>query len=122
MTQNNVPVKISFHNTKQSDAIEERIQEKAQKLQKLSDKIESINVTVSTPQHAEDLNSYHIHLKIVVPGKPIAISLTSKDGYANAFLAISKVFKSASRRLRKAKTKRLAKRHVDNKNIDLALI
>ena len=104
-----VPVQISFRNTEQSDAVEERIREKAVQLEEYSDEIVSCKVMVELPHKRHNQgNLYHIRIDVSVPGKEIVVSRDPKDNHAHedVYVAIRDAFQAAAQQLRAYTKKR----------------
>ncbi len=104
-----VPVQISFRNTEQSDAVEERIREKAGQLEEYSDQIISCKVMVERPhkRHTQG-NLYHVRIDLSVPGKEIVVSRDPKENQAHedVYVAIRDAFAAAVQQLRAYNEKR----------------
>ena len=67
-----VPVQITFRGIPSSDAIEVRIQEEAEKLEKIYDNITSCRVVIELPHHGQNKgNLYQTTIYLSVPGGAI---------------------------------------------------
>lgn len=63
-----VPPEIVFNDVKKTDALEEHIQEKIAKLEKLTDKIISCRVVVEEPpKHKQSGNPWEVHINLKLP-------------------------------------------------------
>ncbi|GAB4361187.1 MAG: hypothetical protein Kow0060_16760 [Methylohalobius crimeensis] len=97
-----IPLQVTFRGLPQSDAMEAKIQEKAQKLERYYDKITSCRVVVERAHHNHHKGDlYHVRIDLTVPGKEIAISREHHDNHAyeDAYVAIRDAFQAAARRL-----------------------
>ena len=78
------PLQIVFRDVDHSDAVEERIREKVEMLEKHSDKIVSCRVTVSAPHKSKTKgNMFDIRLDVTMPGEEIVVNKTHKDDHAD---------------------------------------
>jgi ribosome-associated translation inhibitor RaiA len=107
-----IPVQVVFHNMEPSAALEANIRERAQKLERFSDKITSFRVTVEAPhRHHHKGNIYHIALDIVVPDAEIVVSRNPHENHAHedAYVAVRDAFNSARRKLEDYEARRRGK-------------
>ncbi len=83
-----VPVQISFHGVDHSDAVEERIRDKVEKLEKFDSAMVSCRVVVET-HHKNTANThkkgepYHIRIDVGVPGDELVVKRQPKDAHAH---------------------------------------
>ncbi|MGI9523589.1 MAG: HPF/RaiA family ribosome-associated protein [Hyphomicrobiaceae bacterium] len=98
-----VPLQISFQNVEHSQAIEDRIQAEAEKLESFYDRITSASIVVSRPQrrhHKGDV--YEIRMRLTVPGAAdIVVSREPGDRHAHTdiYISIRDAFGAARRQL-----------------------
>ncbi len=96
-------LQITFRNMESSAALETRIRELVQKLQRFSNQIIRCQVVVEAPhhQHHEQGALFDFQVDIAVPGKEIIIGHThSKNpAHANAYVALRDAFRAARRQL-----------------------
>ena len=107
-----IPLQVVFHNMEPSAAVEANIRERAQKLERFSDKITSFRVTVEAPhRHHHKGNIYHIALDIVVPDAEIVVSRNPHENHAHedAYVAVRDAFNSARRKLEDYEARRRGK-------------
>ncbi len=97
-----IPLQITFKDMKNSDAIEARVIEKAQKLEQLSKEIISCSVVIEAPnkrhQHG---NLFNINIEITLPGTKIVASKHSDQHHAHedVYVAIRDAFDAVRRQL-----------------------
>ncbi len=98
-------VQVTLKDMPQSEAVESRIREKAQKLKRFSDRIMTCRVVVETPQrHKHQGKLYSAHIDLTVPGAElVANRAQDEDVYVairNAFAAITRQLEDFARRRR----------------------
>ena len=97
-----IPVQITFRDIPHSMAIEEKVQEYADRLDRLFDRIIRCRVVVEAPhRHHHKGKIYHVTIDLKVPGNEIVVS---KDGQENhkhedVYVAIHDAFQVAERQL-----------------------
>ncbi len=97
-----LPLQISFRNTEHSAAIEEKVREKAERLDKFAERIMSCRVVVEAPhQHHLRGNQYLVRIDVTVPGGEIVVNRESPQHteYKDINIAIRDAFDSARRQL-----------------------
>lgn len=96
------PVQITFHGLEATDAIKHAVDERAEKLTRFYDKIESCRVVVDSP-HKHQLKGrlYQVKVQLVVPGEELVVSRESSEHapHEDLYLAINDAFKEMTRRL-----------------------
>ncbi len=96
------PLTITFRHMDSSDAVEEIIQKRVNKLEQFYDHIIHCAVSVEAPRnHARHGFPFAVRVELVVPGKNIVVKSSSEMHHANvdAYTAIRRTFDSAERRL-----------------------
>jgi ribosomal subunit interface protein len=96
------PLQINFRDIPQSDAVEARVREKAEKLDRFYDKIMTCSVMVEAPHgHHHKGNLYHVRIDLTVPNGEIVINRDPKDNHAHedVYVAIRDAFDAARRKL-----------------------
>lgn len=92
-----IPLQIVFRDIARSDAVEAAIQEKADKLDHLFDKIMSCRVTVGFIQkHKHQGRLFNIRIDLTVPGSEIVVN---RDKAEDVYVAIRDAFDAAKRKL-----------------------
>lgn len=97
-----IPLEIVFRNMDRSDAIEARVQEKAEHLERLSENITRCRVAVEAPhRHHHRGKLYKVGIEIGVPGKQLVINHSGPIDHAHedVYVAIRDAFAAAMRRL-----------------------
>jgi ribosomal subunit interface protein len=111
-----IPLQITFQNMEPSPAIEAKIREKAEKLDRFHEHIMACRVVVEPiAQHHHQGKLYQVRLDITVPRGEIAVSRDSGLNHAHedVYVAIRDAFNAARRQLedRLRKTKGKVKAH-----------
>lgn len=97
-----VLIQISFKNINHSEAVENLIREKIQKLQLFHAGILSCHVVVSRDHHHHHQgNLFHVAIDLSVPGHKLAANHEPEEDheYTNVFVAIRDAFNSMGRQL-----------------------
>jgi len=97
-----LPLQITFRHMEKSEALEARIREKAEKLEKFASRITSCRVVVEqSHKHKHKGNGFQIHLDITVPGEEILVSRESdgNHGHADPYIVVRDAFESAKRQI-----------------------
>lgn len=69
------PPQITFHGVPHSDAIEDYIRKRAEKLDTFYDRIQSCRIAVEAPhKHKHEGHAYRIRIDLGVPGNEIVVS------------------------------------------------
>jgi ribosomal subunit interface protein len=100
-----VPLQVTLKDMPQSEAVESRIREKADKLGRFYDRIISCRVVVETPQrHQHQGKLYSVRIDLTVPGAElVANRAQDEDVYVairDAFVAITRRLEDYARRQR----------------------
>ena len=93
-----IPVEITLRDIPHSDAVETRIREKIEKLERFHERVMSCRVTVESPQHRKHqgkLYSVHIDMKVPGGGELVVNRMQNEDIY----VAIRDAFNAAARQL-----------------------
>ncbi|MBT4710726.1 MAG: ribosome-associated translation inhibitor RaiA [Alphaproteobacteria bacterium] len=97
-----VPVQITFRDIPSSEAIEARIHEEAEKLEKIHDNITSCRVVIESPHHSHKKgNLYHTAIYLSVPGGDIEVTKDNRKDrtHEDAYISIRDSFREAARQL-----------------------
>ena len=100
---------ISFRDIEHSDAIENTIREKADKLTSTFDDITSIRAVVAMPHnHSYKGKLAHVSLEVGIPGEVVAITHDSHDNpeHEDMYVAVRHAFEKAQRKIRKIHERR----------------
>lgn len=98
----NIPLEIVFRNMDRSDAIEARVREKAQRLERFFENITRCRVVVEAPhRHHRHGKRYQIGIEIGVPGKKLMVDHAgpADPAHEDVYVAIRDAFNAATRRL-----------------------
>lgn len=97
-----IPLQITFHGTKASANVEEKIRKAAEKLERFYDGIISIRVAVSTIQHGQlSGDQYRVRLDVSIPGKELVVNREPGDSttHRDQLVAVRDAFKAMERML-----------------------
>ena len=97
-----VPLQITFKNLDHSDAIEAKLREKADYLERFSEDIMSCRVVIEAPhKHHNQGNLYHVKIDITLPGGEIVSGRRHDEHQAHedVYVAIRDAFDHARRQL-----------------------
>ena len=100
-----IPLQVTLKDMPQSEAVESRIRDKAEKLSRFYDRIMSCRVVVETPQrHQHQGKLYSVRIDLTVPGAElVANRAQDEDVYVairDAFIAITRQLEDFVRRQR----------------------
>ncbi|OSQ46825.1 HPF/RaiA family ribosome-associated protein [Thalassospira alkalitolerans] len=97
-----VPVTITYRDVDQSDALDERIHYKVEKLEETFDRMTSCHVIIERPQsHHAPKNRFAVHFGINVPGKEIMVKRDSADhAHEDVYIALKNSYQAARRQLK----------------------
>lgn len=96
------PLQIVFHGVDHSDAVEARVREKAQRLERYHDRILGCRVVIDTPhKHQKKGQHYSVRIDLTVPGSEIVISRDPKEhaAHEDVYVAVRDAFDAAGRAL-----------------------
>ena len=95
------PVQITFRHMASSPAVEERVRERAEALERFFDRIISCRVVVECRPPRQQGNLYQIHIDLSVPGREIVVGRDTKAQHAHqdVYAAIRDAFDAARRQL-----------------------
>jgi cold shock CspA family protein len=99
------PFEIAFHGCSPSDTVEAAIRERAEKLERIYDRLTRCRVSVEAlhTQHRTG-NVYEVHVEMAVPGGQLVVSRSPhkpKERYANPdiYTSVRDAFEAAERQL-----------------------
>lgn len=98
-----IPVEVQFRNIARSDALEDEIREKAEKLSRFYDRIHSCRVVVEAPhKHHQYGNNFNIKLEVRIPGEPIIVTHDPGDvnTHQDPYIVLRDTFNAARRQLK----------------------
>ena len=103
-----LPLEIALHNMDKSDAVEARVREKSEHLERLDERLTSCRVTIEAPHKSHRKgNIYQVRIQLDVPHGPIVVSHEPGDVHAHkdVYLAIRDAFHAAERQLKEHQQK-----------------
>ena len=98
-----LPLQVTFRDMPRSDAVEAKIQERVDKLDKFYDRIMSCRVVIEAPHtHHHQGKRYHVRIDLTVPHGELVVS---KDQHADrthedVYVAVRDAFDAAQRQLK----------------------
>jgi ribosome-associated translation inhibitor RaiA/cold shock CspA family protein len=100
------PLEIAFHNMQPSEAVEAEIRKRAEKLDRIYERLVGCRVSVEGlhKQHRTG-NVYEVHIEMMVPGQNLVVSREphrAKERFANPdiYASVREAFKAAERQLK----------------------
>ena len=98
-----IPLEVSFRNMDRSEAVESRVRERAAKLEKFFDRINSCRVVIEAPhRHRRKGKLYHVRIELGVPRSvELIVNRNPKNDHAHedVYVAIRDAFDAAQRQL-----------------------
>lgn len=97
-----VPLQVTFHGMDPSAAVEDRVRERATKLERLCDHIISCRVVIESPhKHHQHGQIFSVRIDVTVPQHEIVVSREPAQNHAHedVYVAIRDAFDAAERRL-----------------------
>ncbi len=92
-----IPLQITLKDMPQSEAVESRIREKAEKLGRFYERIVSCRVVVESPQrHQHQGKLYSVRIDLTVPGAELAANRAQDE---DVYVAIRDAFGAITRQL-----------------------
>ncbi len=95
------PYKINFVDSDTSPAVQEEIEKHLTKLGETYDRITSAEVMVRIPHKRHNRKFFHIHVRVDLPGKPVAVTKDTEDSDAHMDIhkAINDAFHKVERQI-----------------------
>lgn len=96
-----LPIQITFRGMGPSEAIEARIRERAEELERFYDRITSCRVVESGHRHHHKGRIYHVRIDLSVPGAEIVVDRDPAEHHAHedCHVAIRDAFDAVRRQL-----------------------
>ncbi len=97
-----LPLEVTFRGMDHSDALEAKIRDRAEKLERYYHKIMSCRVVVEAPhKHHHKGKIFHVSLDVTVPGKELVVNRDPGENHAHedAYVAIRDAFEAMERKL-----------------------
>jgi len=96
------PLQISFKGMERSEAVEARIQEKVEKLERRNGTIQSCHVVIVAPSgHHQKGGLFEVHVEVRLPGHDLTVGRDSARSHSHedAYIAIRDSFDAIERQL-----------------------
>lgn len=98
-----VPVQVTFRDIPPSEALENKIRERAAKLERFFDRITRCQVVVEELEHSHQTgNLYNVRVEIGIPTRePVVVNRTppARSSHQDAYIAVRDAFDAAERKL-----------------------
>ena len=114
---------VVFRGIDHSQAVEEAVQKRAEKLSRFSDQIQSLRVTVESPHNNHHKGKvYHIGVEAFIPNHDIVVNHDQHDNHAHEdiYVAIRDTFDAVERQIKDINAKERRQSRTRNKLNDLA--
>jgi len=94
-----LPLQITIRNMEQSEALEREIRERAEKLERFSDRIIGCRVTVETRHRRRQGNLFHVRVDLELPGNDIYVDREADldRSHEDVYVAVRDAFDAARR-------------------------
>ena len=100
---------VVFRGVDHSDAVEEAVHKRAEKLERFSDQIQSLRVTVESPHNNHQKGKvYHVGVEAFIPNHDIVVNHDQHDNHAHEdiYVAIRDTFDAVERQIMEINDKR----------------
>ena len=96
------PLQITFRGMDPSEALEERVRVKTEKLETFYDGITSCRVVIEATGRHQQGNLYHVHIDVGVPGTELVVSREpdQRQAHEDAYVAVRDAFEAMARQVR----------------------
>ena len=98
----NQPLQVTFRGMAPSNAVRERIEEYAQKLEQFCDRILTCRVVVEEPHRSHQQgNHFHVRVAMAVPGRNIVVDRAPSEAalFEDPYATLHDAFDAARRQL-----------------------
>jgi len=109
---------VVFRGVDHSDAVEEAVHKRAEKLERFSDQIQSLRVTVESPHnHHHKGKVYHVGVEAFIPNHDIIVNHDQHDKHAHEdiYVAIRDTFDAVERQIKELNDKRRQQSRISSK-------
>jgi ribosomal subunit interface protein len=99
---------VTFRDIERSEAVEQRVRERAERLGRLSDRITSCHVVIQAPhRHHHKGMLYDVRIQLHVPGHELVVSREGSDNHAyeDVYVVVRDAFDAAERKLEELQRK-----------------
>ncbi|MEJ2508837.1 MAG: HPF/RaiA family ribosome-associated protein [Gammaproteobacteria bacterium] len=97
-----LPLQITFRNMEPSPAVEAKVRERAEKLDRFFDHIMSCRVVIEAPhKHHHQGNLFHVRIDVTVPGNELVVSREphQHQAHEDAYVVLRDAFDALQRQL-----------------------
>ena len=95
------PIQVVFHGMDHSDAIETRITEEMEKLEKIYSRITDCRVTVESPHRSHRKGTlFDIGIHLSLPGTAVDIRSNNNPAHSDIYVAVHDAFDTLASKLR----------------------
>jgi ribosomal subunit interface protein len=112
---------VLFRGVDHSDAVEEAVQKRAEKLERYSDQIQSLRVTVESPHNNHHKGKvYRVGVEAFIPNHDIVVNHDQHDKHAHEdiYVAIRDTFDAVERQIKEINEKKRRLSRVSKKAVD----
>ena len=116
---------VLFRGLEHSQAVEEAVQKRAEKLARFSDQIQSLRVTVESPHNNHHKGKvYHVGVEAFIPNHDIVVNHDQHDNHAHEdiYVAIRDTFDAVERQIKDINAKERRQTRTSNKLSELAAV
>ena len=116
---------VVFRGIDHSQAVEEAVQKRAEKLARFSDQIQSLRVTVESPHNNHHKGKvYHVGVEAFIPNHDIVVNHDQHDNHAHEdiYVAIRDTFDAVERQIKDINAKERGQTRTSNKLSELAAV
>ncbi len=109
---------VLFRNIEHSQAVEEAVHKRAEKLSRFSDQILSLKVTVESPHNNHHKGKvYHVGVEALIPNHDIVVNHDQHDKHAHEdiYVAIRDTFDAVERQIKELNEKKRRLSRIPNK-------
>ena len=111
-----LPLRITFRDIPPSEAIEEKIRQRAEKLERVNGRITSCHVVIEAPhRHHKKGFSYNVRIDLTLPGHEIVVNREPalRSSHRDLHVAVRDAFDAAHRQLEELTRKRMPARQAE---------
>ena len=92
------PLQLTFHNLSHSDAVEQDVRDRVEKLDSIYDHLTGCRVVIDSPHRNQNRSkTFAVRIEMAVPGQELVVS---REPIGDLQSAINDAFETAKRRLR----------------------
>lgn len=110
------PLRITFRDIPPSEAVEQRIRQRAERLERVNGRITSCHVVVEAPhRHHKKGFAYNVRIDLTLPGHEIVVNRepAQRSSHQDLYVAVRDAFDAAHRQLEEHSRKRAPSRQAE---------